>query len=340
MANQVYIKKDKLKTITENDFDFLYSYFNGFNIECFDSGNCYQVNLDAEQYIYCEDLSEGLNFLGIDFPKIKDYCVIKNNCALCLSENWLPYAFCKLTQGIIKKQNLSIIHVDDHSDLMAPYIGYVNGVVMNMITRELVDFNDSESIKRAILSGAITIGSMLTSIVYPLEKFKIFHVKQGAERKMFTIKKSSFTDNIIIDKCERICIDVNSVQESKNYLITQNWDDVVNSISENEKCLLHIDMDYFNNRYNASTSWYKENKRHDPTFRQQMLVMDRLFSSVKKINEKAKILNVLIGISPSFYPQEYWAMGLQYLVDGFERIGFKIGVLLENCNMEAYDAHQ
>ena len=87
-------------------------------------------------------------------------------------------------------------------------------------------------------------------------------------------------------------------------------------------------MDYFNNRYNASTSWKENTNRHDPNFLEQKKSMDTLICAVERILKKVDILCVLIGISPSFYPVEYWDIGLKYLIKGLDKLGLNTLELL------------
>lgn len=57
-------------------------------------------------------------------------------------------------------------------------------------------------------------------------------------------------------------------------------------------------------------------------------------NGVEKIMEKTEIKYVLIGISPSFYPVEYWANGLTYLICGLESLGIPVKGILDDCKME------
>lgn len=105
-------------------------------------------------------------------------------------------------------------------------------------------------------------------------------------------------------------------------------------IDVSKPCLLHIDMDYFNNRYNASTSWMENKDRHDPPFDRQKILMDALFEGLKSILKLTEVCYVMIGISPSFYPVEYWRDGLRYLVDGLDSIGIPVGNILDARKLE------
>ena len=79
-----------LKSVLPNDmqmaYDYLYDYFNGFDIEIKENQSSYNLCLSKSDFNYCEDLSEGLHQLGIEANEISDYCYITNNSCICLSE--------------------------------------------------------------------------------------------------------------------------------------------------------------------------------------------------------------------------------------------------------------
>ena len=108
-------------------------------------------------------------------------------------------------------------------------------------------------------------------------------------------------------------------------MITDNWAEMEKNINIELPCLLHIDMDYFNNRYNASTSWKENQDRHDPAFSQQKFAMDNMIASIENLCKNVEIRYVLIGISPSFYPSEFWEDGLNYSINELYRIGIGVG---------------
>lgn len=330
MNKSILINKDRLPKKPQLAVDLLYEYFNGFDLECIEYALYYEVELSRNDYTYCEDISDGLLFLGINKSDILSYCVVSNIAALCLSENWLPYAYAVInSKKHINSDHLTIIHVDDHSDLMSPFIYSNNNSYYNLITKDCIDFNDALSVKRAVESGAITIGSMLTPIIYSTKKAEIFHIKHNQTNQRKSIVKSRTRDDIL-NTNNRIAINyADDYNKHRNkYILTSDWEYVIKNITANTDCLLHIDMDYFNNRFNASTSWEEDDERHDLSFLQQTILMDRLIASIEKLMGIVDIKCILIGISPSFYPVEYWKLGLEYLITGLKKIGLDVDNLL------------
>lgn len=336
MGNTLWVKKDRLPTSTNDAVEFLQDYFNEFEMECFEFDDCIQINLAANQYTYCEDISAGLRFLGIEKDAVKDFCITQDRAALCLSENWLPFAFANfLSQADNDISRLTILHVDDHRDLMSPYLSYRNGQYFDMISGNAVELNKCLSIKKAVESGAITIGSMLTPIIYSVKQVDIFHIKENVENESYGIKKTFRPDNLLWDDCQRIAIQMDTLGNGIGWHhTTSEWSNVLKYLDSSKSCLLHIDMDYFNNRYNASTSWAETPNRHDPSFPEQKVLMHKLFDGLKCVMELTEIRYVLIGVSPSFYPVEYWAEGLRYLISGLTALGLPVSNLLCSCRLE------
>jgi hypothetical protein len=70
--------------------------------------------------------------------------------------------------------------------------------------------------------------------------------------------------------------------------------------------LLHIDLDYFNNRYDASPDWRTRDDRHDPDEAEIMASVDALFEALVATGAAEKVVNIAVAISPRFFPAEYW----------------------------------
>lgn len=89
-------------------------------------------------------------------------------------------------------------------------------------------------------------------------------------------------------------------------------------------------MDYFNNRYNASTEWVSNKYNHDPDIQIQIKKIDDIIEMLKHLKSMVNIEFVLIGISPSFYPVEFWEKGLTHLTNRLVELGFDTDLLLKN----------
>ena len=284
------------------------------------SKKCLQLKLKRLDYTHCEDISNGLNLFSISSDEVKDYCkVTKKNC-LCLSECWMPYAWSIIrSRENFDIKHLTIIHIDDHSDLMSPFISYDGNWHIDLLTKQPVKFNNPDSIKSAVKSGAITIGSMLTPIINSVKNVKVLHLKPNFIRKtQFKMFFESAQDNTFFRKTKRFNINYLPIIAENHfnrlYVKTSNVFDLFSLLDKNTKILLHIDMDYFNNRFNGSTSWQQDRSLlRDPNIEVQKETMFKLCNELGNLNKMHHIDYVFVGVSPSFYPAEFWGKGLHFL---------------------------
>lgn len=113
-------------------------------------------------------------------------------------------------------------------------------------------------------SGAITIGSMLTPIVFSADSANVYHIKKNVDQRISSLKKELQQDKIFENCLNRICVtkDKNYI-DGNMYMLTSDWSSIEQQIGSEDECVLHIDMDFFNNRYNGSTSWRTDELNHD-----------------------------------------------------------------------------
>ncbi len=308
-----------------------FSEFELISVNNLSSKNYIQLMLKRLDYAYCEDISSGLNLFSIEPKDVKDYCKItKTNC-LCLSECWMPYAWSVIrNRENFDIKNLTVIHIDDHSDLMSPLISYNGAWHTDLLTQKTVQISNPESIKAAIKSGAITIGSMLTPIISSVEKVSVLHLKQNIiKKKEFEMRFRSVPDITFYKKTHRFSIDYlpiyTNLKSNNIYVKTSEIVDLFKFIDKNSKILLHIDMDYFNNRFNGSTSWEHERQfLHNPNIDVQKKVMSMLCKKLGDLNKTHHIDYIFIGVSPSFYPVEFWNVGLHHLFEKLINYGIDV----------------
>lgn len=335
-STRISIPKNFLSANPQIAYESIYGYFNGFDIDIQETMYDYTLFLRKSDFAYCEDISKGLLRLNILPDSISDYCFINASCCMCLSENWLPYGWRVITGQDIVAKNTAIIHIDDHSDLMKPFISIESGIYRNLLSNQTANSLSVDFLKNAINTGAITIGSMLTMIVFSLERFNIYHLKRNVEKKRLGIVKQAFLDPLI-QNCERIGIDFIDDCSGPAYFLTSSVDEIVSNLNGEEQCVLHIDMDYFNNRYNGSTSWEIDNIGKNYSLDEQKHRMVEIAKALESINNTIPIKYILIGISPSFYPSEYWEEGLCFLLKSLYKSGISVLPLLRNFGWDTND---
>jgi hypothetical protein len=102
-----------------------------------------------------------------------------------------------------------------------------------------------------------------------------------------------------------------------NYFVTSDAALWASGI-EGEVALVHIDMDYFNNRYDGDSAWPENTSRLDPQLPQIIAKIDELVDAIA--SSRAQIEDVTIAFSPGFFPAEYWDATNRRLRAALEKI--------------------
>ena len=125
-------------------------------------------------------------------------------------------------------------------------------------------------------------------------------------------------DTLLDPDAERIAIElVEDATGSKQYLGTSDaakWSDDI----EGRPALVHIDMDYFNNRYDGDSAWPQRDPRLDPDLPTMLSKVDDIVNAL--MASKAIIEDVSIAYSPGFFPAEFWQPIDRHLRAGLARI--------------------
>ena len=314
----------------------MFSNFDLISLKFFPPKNCIMLKLKPLDYTYCDDISSKLDLFSITLGDVMNYCKITEKNCLCLSESWIPYAWSVIrSKEKFNIEHLTVIHIDDHSDLMSPFISYSNTWQYDLFTKKGVQLSNPNSVKDAIKSGAITIGSMLTPIISSVNNVKILHLKQSfVEKRQFEIMFESIVDDSFYKMVQRFNIRYIPVDVrygfNNLYMEVSDVSDLFQFVDERSKVILHIDMDYFNNRFNGSTSWKHDiRSSHDPSIDIQRKVIVNLCKKLGELNDLKHIDYVFVGVSPSFYPSEFWRDGLYCLFENLIDNGINVMDIFE-----------
>lgn len=340
------IKVDK-KVLPHDEhaaLELLFDYFSDFVLDIEEAKDHYLLQLVRSSFAYCEDLSRGLNWLRLRHKDIADFHVVGGKSFLCLLESWIPYGWSSfMACSLHLPRGLTVIHLDDHTDLMSPKICTSGGNWTDLFTGDAVDFSAPESIRNAVESGAITLGSMLTPLIHYLDRVDIIHIKQNSQRTKRSIEKTTRPDSIIDPTKERLCINlleepVNTPKSAGTYLATPSLANALQEIRAEDDLFLHVDMDFFNNRYDGSTSWEGEPVRHDPDLLAQTSAIKEFCQCLCSADLIHRIAHVSIGLSPSFYPAEYWEDGVLCLLNEFEAMNLEVSPeVARACSLPSRD---
>lgn len=245
----------------------------------------------------------------------------------CLYDTWTLQSWSEwlARQAPQDVQHPTILHVDDHHDLGAPRLFVDGDSWIDPITGARCDLYDPTSVRSAIESGALGMGSFLTPVLHAIRGAEVRHLCQPPKARVtldHRIRPTTERDTLLDPARERPSIQlVPSAGETGpgTYRITPNAEAWLDGLSEGP-ILLHIDMDYFNNRYDGDSDWSHRLELFDPPFSQICEKIDELTGSLAQRGLMHRLEDVVIAYSPGFFPGEYWREADARLAQGFRAL--------------------
>ncbi len=240
-----------------------------------------------------------------------------------LYDTWTLLSWCewlaRVPSGVAEQ--IVILHVDDHRDMGSPRLFLVNDTLVDAITHEEVRLADPSTVRRAIESGAIGMGSFMTPFLWQCPNAIVRHLCQPPKmqadvRKMFAL--TTAPDTLLDPEAERLEVEfVEGTADTANYVGTRDPETWSRNI-EGRPALVHIDLDYFNNRYDGDSGWFDRVPRLDPDLPAMLSKIDDLIDALA--TSKAIIEDVCIAYSPGFFPAEFWQPVHRHLRAGLARL--------------------
>lgn len=243
-----------------------------------------------------------------------------------LFDTWTLFSWSQWLASVPQAQDIVVLHVDDHRDLGSPRLivddtGHT-GTFTDAITGATVRLVDPGSIRQAIESGAIGMGSFLTPFVWAFPQAPVRHLCQPPKMRTSISAKlvpSLIEDTLLRPGAKRPGVELAPLDPGANesYVGTsdvQRWAEGI----EGRRALVHIDMDYFNNRYDGDSDWSARSPRLDPDLPAMLGKVDELVEALAA--SKARVQDVTLAYSPGFFPAEHWELVDQRLRAGLVRI--------------------
>jgi hypothetical protein len=210
------------------------------------------------------------------------------------------------------RESVIILHVDDHRDLAAPRLFQEEGTFRDALTGAEVDLTDPGTVRHAILSGAVGMGSFLTPFLHYYPNAEVRHLCQPPKVVVttdHTIEPIFEFDTLIRPGARRPAMRL-TPQPARTigpgrYRMTPDPIEWLDGLGPGP-VLLHIDMDYFNNRYDGDTDWTERPRPFDPPFDQVAVKIDEMCGALSAAGLGSRVADVVISYSPGFFPAEFW----------------------------------
>lgn len=313
----------------------LHQYFSGQCVSSTLVGNLWSIDLqfpNFSEYYVDPHIMEGLAWWqsGLAVSEIPFAVRTEQGFQLSLNDSWTLLAWSKWLSGYVEKMGLPpeiiILHVDDHDDLMNPKISNGESGWSDAITRKNINLVEPDSISNAIISGAIGIGSFIVPLLHTIQRVQIRHlcatrysvIRQG----WYSLNPIFVSDALLNPNNKRLAVDLqpcknlsSAIENNHTYRVTADLDEWLKDLPVNVPILLHIDMDYFNNRFNGDSDWETHTNRYDPSSEQILIAINNMFNSLYHKKIMNNICNIAIALSPSFFPSEFWAASIDRIRD-------------------------
>jgi hypothetical protein len=285
-----------------------------------DANGDWSITIDtapAAEFYIDPHLDQGLRWWGCSVADIPFAYRRTGKAMLSLSDAW---ALLSVSQWLSRQQesptHITLIHIDDHDDLMCPRLALHDGQFTDLITGQSMRVHEPPSVADAIRSGAVGMGSFLAPLLHTLPSTDIRHLCDTTYARTragrYWLMRDTDEDEILAPGTRRPSVRIVPIvdpshvpdQVAGKY---QAGDDETRLFAgiEPGPVLLHIDLDFFNNRFNGDSDWTSHDHRHDPTADQVLQRVERVVAALTPLRHR--IVDVEVGISPGFFPAELWA---------------------------------
>src|SRR5205823_4103124 len=124
---------------------------------------------------------------GTDITKIHRQVCHTRRGQLSLIDSWTLFSWshwlAERRKGGKATEEVVVLHVDDHTDLMTPRLTFQGNGLRNAISGEAFNLYEPESVRSAILTGAVGVGSFMSPFIYTVPRVHLRHLSQTATDK-------------------------------------------------------------------------------------------------------------------------------------------------------------
>jgi hypothetical protein len=224
---------------------------------------------------------------------------------ICFEDSWTGYFIAELFENRRPADSLTIIHLDDHTDLMATLLCVSDDGLVDPTNGSMFDPRCSNSWRSAIQSGAINIGNYMTPLYYSGSYVQIRHVNNGSEDSYFRwILRQSCQYHLIPERQFATIAKLNSPSPGVvgSYCAASSPKTVLRK-KTSDWTIVHIDLDYFINDFNGASRGATYTP--DPALRENATgKLERFFDALA--NADVKVERWIIATSPGFCSAFHW----------------------------------
>lgn len=263
-----------------------------------------------ETSYHCVDryLAKALGQCGESLSQadIASYKCSKKSFDLCFEDCWSGFFIADYLRDLGKNQDLVILHLDDHADMMPTLLERSGEGLTNPATGFSFDPSKRGDWESAIEFGTVSIGNFITPLYYSGHNIHVRHLANS-------IARSHELRNVVRDsRCYELIpnrqfaairtVESDMGEGAGTCLTTTIADEALEDIPVG-RILVHIDLDYFVYDFDGSTR--PEDYTPDPVLMvDARLKMDRFFASLRRF--MPRVDRWFIATSPGFCSAYHW----------------------------------
>lgn len=287
---------------------------------------------EADRYVDPR-LDDGLEWWGpIEYMEMSVARKRRGRLLLTLNDTWTLEGWSQWLKRHTGRSPVDVVvlHVDDHKDVGAPRLFKHQEGWYDPITGKMVRLDQPDSVTGAIESGALGMGSFLTPFLHFAPSVDVRHLCQAPKCVTTVdsvIQPVWINDTLLTPSMQRPAIRL--VQEesgvgSGRYRFTNDLEAWLEDIAICGKdILLHIDMDYFCNRYDGDSNFIEEPGPLDIPIERVLAHIDDFADALRRHQLIDRIVDITIAFSPGFFPAEFWAPSCERLLFGLGEAPWK-----------------
>jgi hypothetical protein len=251
---------------------------------------------------------------------------------LSLEDSWTAFSWSKwLVEA--RADRMAVLHVDDHDDLMAPLLARrPDRRWDDLLTGRQVDLRRPCSVYDAVASGAIGVAGFFTPFIHEFPTGEVRHLcASGYSRTRtgwFRLMADMQHDDLLRLDAERPAVRLaqeiaDDSASGWRYNATADPEGWLADLPSGP-LLLHIDFDYFCNRFNGDSDWRCGCAPNDASREEVLTRVDAMVTAIGNARIGHRIVDVCGALSPGFFPSELWPETVSQLAAGLSDAGVDV----------------
>jgi hypothetical protein len=226
---------------------------------------------------------------------------------LCFEDSWSGYLIADHLRRTRHNDDLVILHLDDHTDMMSTLLEYsYKGVLIDSATGQPFDPTIPADWESGIYSGAVGIGSFITPLYFGGWRTHVRHLNNatGVQTHSYTVIKNPCSHELIprkrfaaVQLSER-----DEAEDAGSYIVASHCEEALETLPSG-RVIVHIDFDYLINDFNGN----QRNEAYVPNpsvIKQGRRKLDCFFDALQA--RRVNVEHWIIATSPGFCSACHW----------------------------------